>query len=255
MTDDGDKREGEPCADLVAQGKYHEALEHLDRSIGEGRNDGLLYRERAQLHLFMGNTLLARADFDKTAALSAATFRTPGGRLQSDIEYNAIGVTYWVEGHKELAQAFWRYTTSSLLANHVSYSHGGGGIGAGLLLWFGAVHNHRDDDIELVRKLYENRQTSTHWAHSLKGWPGPIVQFFFAHIGEDDLLKSTEERQEQCEAHFAVAIRARMQRRYAASKKHLESAGALEPPETFYDFYNVWPFFLARFESFGLPGQ
>jgi hypothetical protein len=107
----------------------------------------------------------------------------------------------------------------------------------------------------LVRRFYEDRLTSKHWAHSLKSWPGPIVHFFLERIGEDDLLKSAEDIQEKCEAHFTIAIRMKVIRRHAAYKKHLQLAGEANGPLAFYDFYNVWPFFLARFEMIGLGSE
>jgi tetratricopeptide (TPR) repeat protein len=237
-----------PRLALVGQGKYKEALRSLDQSLQKRPRESLRYHERAHLHLYLGHPQQARSDFDTAARLQAATFGTRPGRLQSDIEYNAIGVTYWMEDHKELAVAFWRYTTSMLYKGRVSYSHIGGGIEAGLLLWFGAVHAHSEDDIALVRKFYEKRLASTFWSHNLTSWPGPIVRFFLESIGEEDLLNEAKKPHNLCEAHFALAIRARAVRRYAAYQKHLELAAPRKSPSEVYGFYNCWPYSLAKYE-------
>jgi len=142
-----------------------------------------------------------------------------------------------------MALAFWRYTTRMLSMNRVSYSHVGGGIEAGLMLWFGAVHERSADDIELVRTFYEKRLASNLWSHNLTDWPGPIVHFFLKHIDEVALIeKASGQSHNLCKAHFALAIRARELRRFAAYRKHLKLA-APENDETLYDFYNVFPYF------------
>ncbi|HJT34758.1 MAG TPA: hypothetical protein VJ783_22210 [Pirellulales bacterium] len=63
----------------------------------------------------------------------------PRGHIYSDLEWNFIGLTYWMDAHRELAIDYWRYTTRLLSANRVAYSLQGGGIETGLLLWFGAL--------------------------------------------------------------------------------------------------------------------
>jgi hypothetical protein len=241
------REEGRRRTALVAEGKYEEALASLEDSMRQKRpRQSLLYRERAHLHLCFDCTQQARSDFDTTERLEAIGFHERPGRLHSDGEYNAIGVTYWMEDRKDLAIAFWRYTTSMLCKGRVSYSHVGGGIEAGLLLWFGAVHERMQDDLALVRNLYEKRLASTFWSHNLTGWPGPIVRFFLESIGEEELLKDARKPHDLCEAHFAIAIRARASRRYAAYWKHIELAAPRESKP--YDYYNVWPYFLARHE-------
>jgi hypothetical protein len=94
-----------------------------------------------------------------------------------------------------------------LLRGRVSYSQIGGGIEAGLLLWFGAVHERCEDDMTLVRNLYEKRLASTFWSHNLNAWPGPIVRFFLESIGEEELLNRATSPRNLCEAHFALATR------------------------------------------------
>jgi hypothetical protein len=244
------KSRGNVRRSLVERGDFDGALQSLDEGIAETPREGLLYRERAHLHLYLGQTQQARSDFDVTARLANEVFRTRPGRLHSDNEHNAIGITYWMEGHRELALAFWRYTTRSLFMNRVSYSRTGGGIEAGLHLWFGAIHERTEDDIDLVRNFYEKRLVSTHWSHNLKSWPGPIVRFFLKQIDESRLIDDAKTSEHNlCEAHFAVGLRAREQRRYAAYRKHLKLAAFEGHGKTFYNFYNVFPYFLARFET------
>ena len=247
MSNEG-KREAEVRHALVRAGEYKKAIRSLDRCIEKHPRDSLLYRERGHLHLYLGRTQLARSDFDATERLEAAIFHTRAGSLHSDNEYCAIGITYWMEGHRELALAFWRYTTNLLCENHVSYAGQGGGIETGLLLWFGATYARSPADVELVRKLYQQRLASKHWSHNLSDWPGPLVQFFLENIDEAELLKSAATPTDVCEAHFALAIRARSQGRYAASKKYLKCACETTEPFDLYDYYNTWAFILARFE-------
>ena len=248
MTDDS-KTQGKLRHAFVEQGDFEGALRSLDQCIAEEPRDGLLYRERAHLHLYLGQTQQARSDFDIMARLADEIFRTRAGRLHCDAEYNAIGITYWIEGHRDLALAFWRHTTTLLFMGRVSYSHAGGGIEAGLHLWFGAAHGRNAEDIDLVRKFYEKRLASTFWSHSLTSWPGPIVRFFLKQIDESQLINAAAGSEHNlCKAHFALAARARELRRYAAYRKHLKLAAFAGEAKTFYDFYNVFPFFLARFE-------
>lgn len=131
---------GTTSSALVARGKIKDAIAAVTRSITRRPRDSLLYRERAHLHLVSGDALRARVDFDLTAHLEQTQMRAQVGDMHADSEWNAVGLTYWMEGHRKLALSFWRYTTSMLLQNRVSYSHAGGGIESGLLLWFGAVH-------------------------------------------------------------------------------------------------------------------
>jgi hypothetical protein len=126
----------------------------------------------------------------------------------------------------------------------------GGGIQAGLLLWFGAIHEHRKDDVHLVRTLYENRLSSTFWSHSLKSWPGPIARFFLEQIDEQHLIADASDRiTKLCDAHFAAAIRARELGRNAAYQKHLRLAAPVRDPSALYDFYNEFPYFIAKHEA------
>ncbi len=221
----------------------------LDDRIRKQPKDRLLYCERAHLRLYRGDTQLARSDFDATHRLRAEDFRTKRGRLHSDSEHNAIGVTYWIEGHRELAGSFWRYTTSLLAQGLVSYSHIGGGIEAGLMLWFGACHTGNELDTNLVRTLYEKRLQSTWWAHSLSPGPGPIVRFFLRQSKECELIEQASNEQELCEAHFAGAIRSREDKRYVGYRKHMQLAGPKVGPRAIDDYYNVFPYFLARHEA------
>ena len=234
---------------LVERGDLEGALTSIGREIARSPNDGLLYRERAHLHLYLGQTQRARSDFDVTARIEADMSPTPRGQLHSNLELDAIGVTYWMEEHRELAIAFWRYTTRMLATNRVSYAQMGGGIESGLLLWFGAVHERDVDDIDLVRLLYEKRLASKFWSHGLTRWPGPIVRFFLNQCDADALVEDASgEPQRLCEAHFALAARAREQRRHAAYRRHLKLAAPSTGAKAIYDFYNVLPYFVARFE-------
>lgn len=235
---------------LFRRGEFDRALASIDQCIHKNPNDDLLYRERAHLYLYLGQTQKARADFDLARQLQEKTFGTEPGRLHSDGETSAIGVTYWMEDHHDLALAFWRYATTSLIANRIGYAHVGGGIETGLLLRFGAACGRHADDIALVKQFYEKRLASTLWSHNLTSWPGPIVRFFLNQIDAKELIASAEEcKQKLCCAHFALAARSRETRRYAMCKKHLRKAASENGEVDTYDFYNVLPFFLARFEA------
>jgi hypothetical protein len=235
--------------DLTKKGKYKAALALLDRRLTGSRDDGI-FQQRAHLHLYLGNTQQARSDFDTAARLSADVFkRIDRGQLHSDLEYAAIGATYWIEGRRELALAFWRYTARLLYQGSVSYSFMGGGIETGLLLWFGATWERLPDDVALVRRLYEKRLASTFWSHSLAEWPGPLVRFFFKEIDEATLIEQASEScSHRCRAHFAAAIRARELRRYSACNKHLKLVvGAGTRPDTD-ELLFLTEYFLARHE-------
>jgi hypothetical protein len=237
---------------LVERGDFEGALASIDTVISKSPSDDLLYRERAHFYLYLGQTQQARSDFDTTARLEAEESQIRPGRLQSNSEHNAIGVTYWMEEHRELAVAFWRYTTHMLAANRVSYAPMGGGIESGLLLWFGAVHERNAGDIDLVRQFYEQRLASKFWSHALTGWPGPIVRFFLNQCDENALIEGASgQLQQLCEARFALAVRAREQGRHAAYRKHLKLAAPEIGAQAIYDFYNAHFFFVARFELGG----
>jgi tetratricopeptide (TPR) repeat protein len=243
------KEEGKRRREFFRRGEFDRALASIDQSIEQDPDDSLLYRERAHIYLYLGRTQKARADFDMTQQLQEKVFRTKPGRLQSDGEITAIGLTYWMEGHRDLALSFWRYATASLVANRVSYAHMGGGIDTGLVLWFGAAYERNEDDIALVKQFYEKRLASTHWSHSLKCWPGPIVRFFLGQIDADELIDSAEQsKQKLGAAHFAIAVRSKETRRYAMCKKHLKEATGGNGEVDMYDYYNQLPFFIARFE-------
>jgi len=244
-----DKSQGELRSALVERGDLTHALESVDQSIEKEPQRGLLYRERAHLHLYSGQTHQARSDFDTTARLADEASRTRPGRLHCDNEYNAIGVTYWMEEHRELALAFWRYTTRLLSMGRVAYSQVGGGIESGLLLWFGAVHERNEEDIELVRRFYEKRLASKIRSNNPNSWPSPIIHFFLKQIDEKNLIEcASDHHQSLCKAHFAVAARSRELGRHAAYRKHLKLAVPENGAKALYDYYNVFPFFLARFE-------
>jgi hypothetical protein len=234
---------------LVENGDLEGALASVDAEIATSPSDGLLYRERAHLHLYLGHTQQARSDFDTTARLETEVSATRPGRLHSNVEHNAIGVTYWMEQHRELAIAFWRYMTKMLATNRVSYAPMGGGIDSGLLLWFGAVHERNAEDTNLVRQFFEQRLASKFWSHDLTQWPGPIVRFFLNQCDDDEVIEAaSDQQQELCEAHFALAARAREMGRHAAYRKHLKLAAPGTGAREVYDFYNVHPYFVARFE-------
>jgi hypothetical protein len=238
-----------PWSKFIKRGDFERGFALLSAEIERRHDDGLLYRERAHVQLYLGRTQEARSDFDITERLDSAVFRTRPGRLHANAAYDAIGATYWMDGHRDLAIAFWRYTTQALCDNHVDYSRMGGGIDTGLLLWFGAVHQKLEEDLNLILTFYESRLKSTFWSHNLSGWPGPIVHFFRHQIDEQQLMDAArEDEQYLCEAHFAAAIRARELRRYAAYWKHLAQSAPRKGPHELYDYYNVLPYFLARFE-------
>jgi tetratricopeptide (TPR) repeat protein len=246
---DGEMDEAKRRQALVERGDLEGALASVDTEIALTPSNGLLYRERAHLYLYLGQTQQARSDFDTTARLESEIFRIRPGRLQSNGEHNAIGVTYWMEEHRDLAIAFWRYTTRMLAKNRVSYAHVGGGIESGLLLWFGAVYERNEEDVDLVRQFYEQRLDSKFWSHASTNWPGPIVRFFLNQCDEHALIEgASDQLQALCEAHFALAARARELGRHAAYRKHLKLAAPRKGTQEVYDFYNVHPYFVARFE-------
>ena len=227
---------------------YKQAVAKISSHIQKHPNDPRLdldIRERAHLHLFYGNPHLARADLDTLATLDSRLPKRLGG-LHSDLEYNAMGVTYWIEGHKDLALAFWRYTTEVNLLNRVAYACGGSGISAGLMLWFGAVHLNRKDDIRRAKALYEDRLHSTRWGHNLNGFRGLLAGFLVGLVSEPQLLSGTSHASEVCKAHFALAIRARQNRKYAAYRNYIRNAA--EATNDLYECYNTFEYFLARHE-------
>jgi hypothetical protein len=117
------------------------------------------------------------------------------------------------------------------------------------MLWFGAVHVGRRDDIDLVRHFYQKQLTSPSFSDRLGRWPGPIARFFLNEIDEQSLIEGAgDQHQALCKAHFAVAVRARERRRFGAYRKELEMAAPDQGPGEVYDYYNVLPFFLARHE-------
>ena len=235
---------------LMESGEVAQALESLDRSIQADPENSLLIRERAHVHLYLSDSQEARADFDATARLDSAVFPLRTGWLHSDLEYNAIGVTYWIENHRDLALSFWRYSTLKLASNRVAYTlAGNGGIETGLLLWFGANHEKNPADIALVRTFYEKRLASKSWARTMSEWPGLIVRFFLQQIDEHTLMEgSSDDRQHLCEAHLAIAVRARETSHHAAYRKHLALASSEKSPGDIYEFYNVLSWFLTRAE-------
>lgn len=240
--------------DLIKQGKYKAALALLDQRAFTSRSAGI-FQERAQLHLHLGNMQQARADFDTAARLSAQVFRHfERSQLHSDIEYAAIGATYWIERRRELALAFWRYTTRLLYQGSVAYSFMGGGIETGLLLWFGATWERLADDVKLVRKLFEKRRGSTFWSHSPREWPGPLVRFFCKEIDEATLIEEATRSGDACRAgdlcraHFAAAIRARELRRFSVCKQHLKFAVGDETRPNLNELAFLPEYFLARHE-------
>ncbi len=263
------KEKDELLRAVISRGEYTEAIELLDEEIwkcsrspeGSIQAQGS-YRNRAHLYLYCGSVQQARSDFDTIARLGAERFRTRPHRLHSDSEFIAIGVTYWMEGRKELALAFWRYVVSMFCQGRVDYVQAAVGVVPGLLLWFGAVHLQSQDDIDLVRKFYEKTQVSgtRFWKADANHWPGPIIEFFLGNIGEEDLLKKAEDEHNPrqtpdnlCVAHFALAIHARSARRYAAYKKHLTLAAPQKSTGAdfadFWDHFNHWPFIIARYET------
>lgn len=255
--EDEQKQEAIRRIRLVMEGDFEQAITSIDLSIERDHEEDLLFRERGHIYLYSGHTQKARADFDMSAHLNERCFQTKPGRLQSDSEISAIGLTYWMEGHRELALAFWRYATSSLMNNRVSYASISGGIETGLLLWYGAALERNAHDIELVKEFYIRRLASTFWSHNLTSWPGPIVRFFLKQIDDDELIKEAwkneirpaeEPKQQICDAHLALAARARENCRYVASKKYLRTAACVGRDVDMYDYYNDMSFFLARFE-------
>lgn len=99
----------------------------------------------------------------------------------------------------------------------------------------------------LVERLLRQRLASKHWSHNLERWPGPVVRYFLDG-DEEKMLAMAGHEQEKCEAYFAASIRAYAQRRYGAYRKFLEMTAPRKSPTEVYDFYNVWAYFLARYE-------
>src|ERR1700761_3168144 len=112
---------------LIEAGKFESALDALGTSIRANPEDSSLFRERAHLNLYLGAAQQSRADFDTVARLESAVFPPRLGWLHSACAYNSIGVTYWIENHRELALSFWRFSTRKLATNRVAYTLGGQG--------------------------------------------------------------------------------------------------------------------------------
>lgn len=247
---------------FLRQGKTDAAVALFDDSIHKDPKDDGGYRERAHLLLYLGETRRARADFDAAARLMDHAPRP--GRVHADGDYAGIGVTWWMEGHRDLAIAFWRYLTKLMRAGRVGYSTDRG-VTTALLLWFGAVLERRPSDVRLVGKFYQKRlEEDSELTEKVKkgrfrhlveaydqaGWPRPLVRFFLKQVDEESLIKLAADQDSQylCAAHFAAAIRAYELRRYAAYREHLAQAAPEKGAVELDDIYNTWPYFLARHE-------
>ena len=70
----GQKEEAKRRHALFRRGEFDHALASIDKSIQQSPNDDLLYRERAHLYLYRGETQKARADFEVAALEKPVSF-------------------------------------------------------------------------------------------------------------------------------------------------------------------------------------
>jgi hypothetical protein len=229
------------------------AIERVSRDIEQEPGESRSYRKRAQLHILAGAFHLARMDLDACRHYDIGGGGGPckPGRLHSDFEINGIGVTYWMEGHLDLAVSHWRYMVELHLLGRVAYSDAGVGIRAGLLLWFGAANRKSRDDLVRIEQHFRKRVASKFSSLIMAGPDGAVARYFLGEIDERQLLAEAEgvrigNDQYLCKARFAAAVRAREEGRHKDYYRLLEAAGPKDANP--YDYYNMWEFYLARHE-------
>ena len=78
-------------------------------------------------------------------------------------------------------------------------------------------------------------------------WRAGIVQYFLGQIDETALLALSESELTKSLIEFALAVRAKQDKRHAAYKKHIKAAAAVAT--TPFSCYNMFECFLARHEA------
>jgi hypothetical protein len=230
------------------------AIERANKEIERIPGNRMYYRERAQLHMLAGVFYLARADLDacRHFDIGGGAGAAKPGRLHSDLEICGIGATYWMEGHQDLAVSHWRYAVDLHLLGRVAYSDSGVGIRAGLLLWFGAANRKLPEDMKRVEQHFRKKAASKYSNLTMGGVSGAPARYFLREIDEKQLLAEAEAESQSklqclCEAHFAMAVRAREEGRHQEYYRLMEAAAPSGANP--YDHYNMWEFYLARHEA------
>lgn len=187
--------------DLICAGRFEEAVDACTAALA-ARPRSLELQNRGLAHLKLGRHAEAIADFRRAAALEPEAMRT-------DAHEKRVGAAQWLGGREREAVATWWAVVADLVRGRYAYSDGGGGIQAGLLLWFGASRLRLGP--EMARATEWLRWRSRRPGKTL--WPLPLARFVLDEVTEEQVrLEATKSGslapRRACQAAFYAAIAA-----------------------------------------------
>lgn len=95
--------------------------------------------------------------------------------------FGEIGTALWRAGEKDRALEMWKAAVEALIDGSQQYADAAGGVGPGMLLWYGSIRMNDANAQALARKHLKRLSRKK----SISSWPGPL-----ARLAE---LTSTEE--------------------------------------------------------------
>jgi tetratricopeptide (TPR) repeat protein len=205
--------------ELICAGRFDEAVDACTAAMVSGPQF-LELQNRGLACLKMGRHAEAIADFRRAAALEPEAMRT-------DAHEKRIGAAQWLAGREDEAIATWRSVVEDLVRRRYSHSDAGGGIQAGLLLWFGASRLGLGP--EMAQALSWLRRRSRRPGMTL--WPLPLARFVLDEVTEEQVrLEATASGslapRRACQAAFSAAIAACRQGDAARARALLKEAVA-----------------------------
>ncbi len=217
--------------DLICAGRFEEAVAACTAAMASGPQAFEL-QNRGLAYLKMGRHAEAIADFRRAAALEPEAMRT-------DAHEKRIGAAQWLGGREGEAVATWRSVVEDLVHGRYSHSDAGGGIQAGLLLWFGASRLGLGPDMDHATEWLRRRARRSR----LTLWPLSLARFVLDEVTEEQVrleaaASGSLAPRRVCQAAFYAAVAARRQGDAARAGALLAEAiasGRVIPLEIEYD--------------------
>jgi len=240
--------------DLIESGCYDEAARQLERYIDADIGVALgHFGNKAVAELAAGRPLEAERTLKQGQAFAERDEYSRGSNLLL-----GLSNVQWLNGHAEEAVSSLTSRIRGLKDGSVQFADLAGGGTDGLMLYYYGVRLGRSSLIEDAHEWLERLRKRKR--AGLKGWPGPLVRWFFGELDDSAVLLegcgagsmavafSTARtdilaRRQLIEFCFHRAVRAMRAGKWRRSRELFETAVALENPLVDFEWY------LARHEA------
>jgi tetratricopeptide (TPR) repeat protein len=168
---------------MTTEKQYERRLEQIDLKLaGSAHPERLDVVARAKCLLCLGRFKEALESYQLAHHLATSELQGSGGYL------DWIGAVQWLMGQRAEGMITWRAHCQGLLDDTIQYADLAGGVGPGLLVWYGAVTTGDQEQLSFARRYLRGRSRRS----VAKYWPGPIAKLVLGDYSFSQVLVAGE---------------------------------------------------------------